>query len=102
MKVFYFKKGIDPTHYGFKRNKDISGNSRSWSLGKSWSRITIRDEDNRITFNIPRNEDIYVLMQMYADGNIEIEEHPRYKENNLEKRIAKLERKIKELENEKN
>lgn len=97
--MIYVKKLNELSKYGF-----IYKDYRYQRNGKGKSWMSVRNKDNALMTNGYSLSIIETICKMYKDGVVEIIE-----ENTLESRIcrkkqqiAKLQKQIKELENEKN
>ena len=90
MICFYLKENVNPAKYGFQKRSD-----GVWFIKYKWNRIHI-NKDNRICFDIPRNDELLILFKMWEDKVIEVRDKQK-SQNPLKQRIEQLEKEIEEL-----
>lgn len=63
---FYAKRDIDYSKYGFV----LSENKKEWVIWRGTRRITIRNDNNSMSFNSITNEILKIFMEMVKDDVI--------------------------------
>ena len=92
MIIYYVKKGTDISKYGFVREKNYN---HCWVLINRYWLLKVNDEDMRLCFNIPTNDELLVFAQMYKDNVLITKEY-------YDEKIKRYERKIAYYQNKRN